>query len=273
MTTSTDSSPWVVATIDGRSVAIPALDVLEMLPMPPVTFMPGLPPNLRGVLNIRGGVMPLIDLRRLFGMPTSGQARDQLLEVLAGRRKDHEDWLAELDACVREGRPFTKATDPTQCAFGKWHAAFETSHPQLRMLLDEFVEPHTAIHALAHRALSAAEADGKEAGLKVVDHGRKTVYRRMIDLFDRANGAVSQAFTEIAIVVNSGDRPFAFSVDAIDALHKIDVAGGSDLLGMSPEDVARHGVRGVGHSKTDKRVVLLLDARVLADLSGGAKAA
>lgn len=273
MTTSTDSSPWVVATIDGRSVAIPALDVLEMLPMPPVTFMPGLPPNLRGVLNIRGGVMPLIDLRRLFGLPSTEHARDELLATLAARRKDHENWLAELDACVREGRPFTKATDPTQCAFGKWHATFETTNPQLRMLMDEFEEPHKEIHALAQAALSAVEEGGVDAGLKVVDHGRKTIFRRMIDLFERAEGAVKQAFTEIAIVVNSGERPFAFSVDAIDALHKINVAGGSDLLGMSPEDVGRHGVRGVGHSQSDQRVILLLDAGVLSDLSGGVRAA
>ena len=39
----------------------------EILPMMEVTKIPGLPPHILGVINLRGEVIPVIDLRRRLG--------------------------------------------------------------------------------------------------------------------------------------------------------------------------------------------------------------
>jgi len=49
--------------------AIPARQVREILDMVPVTRVPGAPACLDGVINVRGRIVPLADLRVLFGMP------------------------------------------------------------------------------------------------------------------------------------------------------------------------------------------------------------
>lgn len=44
-------------------------DVREIVPVPPVTRVPRAPPAVRGVVNLRGKILPVIDLRDLLGMP------------------------------------------------------------------------------------------------------------------------------------------------------------------------------------------------------------
>lgn len=52
-----------------EAFAIPARQVREILEMVPVTRVPGAPACLDGVINVRGRIVPLADLRVLFGMP------------------------------------------------------------------------------------------------------------------------------------------------------------------------------------------------------------
>jgi purine-binding chemotaxis protein CheW len=44
------------------------LKVQEIIGMVPITAVPGSPPQLRGVINLRGKVIPVLDLRRKLGL-------------------------------------------------------------------------------------------------------------------------------------------------------------------------------------------------------------
>jgi purine-binding chemotaxis protein CheW len=46
--------------------------VLEIIRMESVTRVPGTPDFIEGVLNLRGKVIPIMDLSKRFGMPPSG---------------------------------------------------------------------------------------------------------------------------------------------------------------------------------------------------------
>ena len=59
----------VVFTLNGDESAIPTEHVHEVLRMVAVTPLPGAPSWLAGVVNLRGRVVPVIDLRTRFGVP------------------------------------------------------------------------------------------------------------------------------------------------------------------------------------------------------------
>ncbi|MBI2568071.1 MAG: purine-binding chemotaxis protein CheW [Candidatus Schekmanbacteria bacterium] len=52
--------------LGGESYAVQILKVQEIIQMMPVTRVPRTPPFVRGVINLRGKVIPVIDLRRRF---------------------------------------------------------------------------------------------------------------------------------------------------------------------------------------------------------------
>jgi purine-binding chemotaxis protein CheW len=58
--------------LSGEFFAIDLRNVREVFEVEGVTPVPGMPAVLAGVANLRGVVMPLVDLRRLLGLPVSG---------------------------------------------------------------------------------------------------------------------------------------------------------------------------------------------------------
>src|SRR5690349_21738071 len=104
---------------------------------------------VRGVLEIRDQVVPLMDLRKRMGMQSSVEEIEEFCALMQQREQDHRDWLAELEASVRENRPFRLTTDPHQCKFGKWYDAYQPPNLTVEGLLKKFDAPHRAIHRLA----------------------------------------------------------------------------------------------------------------------------
>jgi purine-binding chemotaxis protein CheW len=66
----------------GEMFALDARQVREILDPVPVTRVPGAQPYVSNVLNVRGKVIPLADLRVRFGMPPASITSDSRFIVL-----------------------------------------------------------------------------------------------------------------------------------------------------------------------------------------------
>jgi len=60
-------SQFVTFALAGEMFAVPLAPVQEIIRMPPVAHLPLAPDALEGLANLRGRVLPIINLRRLFG--------------------------------------------------------------------------------------------------------------------------------------------------------------------------------------------------------------
>ena len=69
--------------LDRRSYAFPADRVVQVVQMVAISPLPGAPPVVEGVVNVRGTVVPVFDLRRRFGLPPRPIDPSQHLVILA----------------------------------------------------------------------------------------------------------------------------------------------------------------------------------------------
>lgn len=60
---------YLTFTLDGETYAVEINHVREVLDMIRITQVPNMPSFMRGVINLRGGVVPVIDLRDKFRLP------------------------------------------------------------------------------------------------------------------------------------------------------------------------------------------------------------
>jgi purine-binding chemotaxis protein CheW len=67
--------------VAGEEFAVDILAVQEINRMMPLTRVPASPPAVEGVINLRGKIIPVLDLRRRFGMPV-GERTDQMRIVV-----------------------------------------------------------------------------------------------------------------------------------------------------------------------------------------------
>lgn len=66
----------------GEAFAISAIIVSEILDMVPVTIVPNAPAFAPGLINVRGKVVPLVDLRVRLGMPCAANTIDTRIVVI-----------------------------------------------------------------------------------------------------------------------------------------------------------------------------------------------
>jgi purine-binding chemotaxis protein CheW len=58
---------YLTLTLSGEEYGLSVLHVREIIKMMAITAVPQVPPHIKGVLNLRGKVIPVIDLRIKFG--------------------------------------------------------------------------------------------------------------------------------------------------------------------------------------------------------------
>lgn len=67
-TPATSSNDYLTIALDEDIFALSVASVHEVLDPPPMTLVPNAPAHTPGLVNVRGNVMPLLDLRTRFGM-------------------------------------------------------------------------------------------------------------------------------------------------------------------------------------------------------------
>ncbi len=102
-------------TLEGETFALDVSGVREVLESIPVTRIPRTPPYMLGVVNVRGSVVPVIDLRLKLGMRVSEQSEGACIVVLElplpqglvvlGALVDSVQEVIELDASQVEPPP------------------------------------------------------------------------------------------------------------------------------------------------------------------------
>ena len=74
--------PWVVVRVGHARLALPSGVVREMLELPRVTHVPGLPSDAAGVITWRGRVAPVVDLRARLELPPRATAAGRRMAVV-----------------------------------------------------------------------------------------------------------------------------------------------------------------------------------------------
>lgn len=82
-----DEVALVITQLDGRRLALPLSHVLEVQRMVALTPLPEAPAVVEGVIDLRGQVVPVLDVRARFDLPPSTPSlSDQLVIARAGER-------------------------------------------------------------------------------------------------------------------------------------------------------------------------------------------
>lgn len=121
--TDTTSLPWsahgdlemLLFDVGGETFGLEAVKVQEILDLMPETVVPGADPLVGHVINFRGRVIPLVDLRQPFDMPPATTGRDNRIVVisqqigdtseLVGLRADRVNEVTTLSATDCEPPP------------------------------------------------------------------------------------------------------------------------------------------------------------------------
>ncbi len=126
----------------GEEYAITILQVTDIIECGVVTRVPGTPPWIRGVHNLRGTVVPVIDLAIKFGLPATGITRRTCVVIVELRVDDEAVIMGVMADSVHQVVDFTAEQIQPAPSFGpRVRASFllgmaSTSDARFVLLLD-----------------------------------------------------------------------------------------------------------------------------------------
>ncbi len=124
--------------VANEEYGIEILKVREIIGMLPITPVPGSPPVMQGVVNLRGKVIPVLSMRNRFGLPP-GEPHEHNVIIVVDAGDNGQIGLA-VDR-VREVAIFTAADTEPPPSYGmsidaSMVAALGKSQNRIRILLD-----------------------------------------------------------------------------------------------------------------------------------------
>lgn len=82
MTPASSISSYITFKLGDELFAIDVARVREVLDLSEITRVPTAPPYMRGVVNVRGSAVPVVDLRRKFGLPAAADTVNTRIVVI-----------------------------------------------------------------------------------------------------------------------------------------------------------------------------------------------
>jgi purine-binding chemotaxis protein CheW len=79
---------YVLFTLAGSRYAVSVPHVLEISSVPPVTPVPNVPTWVRGIVNVRGDILSVIDVRTFLGCAEAHQAEEHRMLVVKARGEE-----------------------------------------------------------------------------------------------------------------------------------------------------------------------------------------
>jgi len=222
-----DVTRYVVVEINKNMYGISTDSTVELMDSSSIqiTRVSHAPPYVQGVINHRGSIIPAIDTRSLLGFKSHEEGVNELEAMLNEREKEHVQWLVELKESIDTGAPFTKPTDPSKCAFGKWYNNLCSNEVLLEgmtrgdvgvnAIIMEFDKPHKKIHSIAKKVLKLVEEKNFAEAKQIVDDTWDNELGRMRELFKALVDAVRPIHTSMMIITEFGSQKIGLMVDEV----------------------------------------------------------
>ena len=253
---------WVLVKIKDSICALNSAKVESILLLEEdIIRLPGSNDIHLGIIRYRGGVLPIIDLRRMMGMIPHLVEQNEFEQMLEQRKQDHINWVAELERCVHCGDPFKLATDPHQCAFGKWYDHYKPTSQAIAFQLKKIDEPHRKLHETAHKALEYEKisdpAEREKYIQQVIQEEAKQYMRLVVDYLEETKKIFRSDHHRMVIVLADQNGSAGIMVDevlSVENLVPVSKGDHEELLGVQSY------VSQIAQRKTGASLVLVLDS-------------
>lgn len=256
-----DELPWLLFKVHENTYTINSSAVNGIMKIPDtITAIPEAPEMFKGIVNVRGDVYPVLDLRILFKIKSLEKEHEEFKEMLERRKEDHKRWISELNRCIETGEKFTLAKDPHDCAFGKWFYSFETSSSVLNFHMKKIEEPHRLLHETAEKALACLKkcSDCKNdiCLQRLLDTAKNEYVPEVLRLIDEAKDLFVNRYHKMIIVLTDGNEKMGIIVDEVLSVEQIEKISDKSSIQIFNN---RDHIIGVARSAKIKGDIIMLD--------------
>jgi purine-binding chemotaxis protein CheW len=136
-TEQTDVRQVLTFMLNGQDYGLELIGVQEIRGFTAITPIPNMPPHIKGVMNLRGSVLPVVDLRLKFGMPAAEYTKFTVIMIAHSAGKSVGLIIDSISDVVMASNENIQATPDFGSAFDtRFVSGLLKSNERLAILLD-----------------------------------------------------------------------------------------------------------------------------------------
>jgi len=233
-TNTSESNLWLTVSLSNQKYAVNCdyVDSIFQLQQD-ITGLPNAGGEIVGVINLRGMMLPLIDMRRLLGMETLEQEQLEFESMLHRYQEAHTNWVEELKHCMEDGCEFRLPTDPHACAFGKWYDSYKPDSQIVGFTLGKIGEPHRKLHESALKCIALKKKGDEQALNKLINEEVQSFADQVVGLIETTITNYRESYRKICIAISDGTSRLGIIADNVHMVGKIQKEYPLDKLNRS----------------------------------------
>lgn len=260
--------PYIIFKIKGSLYCVNGQYITTLLQLPKYELAPGSPANITGMFKHRGTVIEMFDLRTAFGIPSLAQECDDFAKMLDERKQDHIRWVDELERSAKADEPFTLATDPHKCAFGRWYDSFSCENNAVTFHLKKIDEPHRKLHEaaleVAHCSRQCETCSRSECLQNILKRVKEESMPLILSLLDETKEIFRSNIYHEMVLILSGNHNLGLVVDEVVAVEHI---SHSESVKDVPAIHASRFIAGVVERDETSELIFVLDVPAIVNAS------
>lgn len=241
--------------------SISSKHVKTIMQLPEYTAIPNSNPMICGVFMLREMTVPMLDMRKAFGMESVEEECDKFANEFESRKIEYMKWVNELRRCVAANEKFSLSTDPHQCSFGHWHDKYKSSHNMVNSHLKQIDLPHAKLHDAAAKIDEYMQAGNREKAEEVMNMVNEIYAPKMLRLLEEMEVVYRDAYRQMVLVLSDDKNTIGLVVDEVVSVEKLmDVGGEKTVKSFNNTDYITNVKKS---SKLDEIIIGLDDAKLL----------
>ncbi|MFH1135606.1 MAG: chemotaxis protein CheW [Pseudomonadota bacterium] len=262
---SMEEAHMVSFNLAGEEYAFDIAKVREILKVPEITAVPNVPEYVKGLFTIRNQLLPIIDLRRMLGLPELVTEYHLVLDrAMEEQRRLGEKIINDLEL----GRQSTSPPHPGKTWFGTWLSRYDTSSVEIEQGIKRLEKRREDFHLHAQEVIKSRSAvkDGAD-----VEPGKYVgaLSQNVLDVMMAVKQAVAEYHGEDqrVMVVEAAGLYVGYLVDSVNEVMRIPRTFIDDTPTMAASQ--RKEVKGVARLEEGGRLVMIMDEQTLVTREAG----
>ncbi|QSX06022.1 chemotaxis protein CheW [Sedimentibacter sp. zth1] len=254
--------PWILFEVNKNTYAVNSENVISIIKMTDeIISVPDIQNYIRGVIDLRGSIIPLIDLKIVFGEKSYDEIIADYKSMINIRKKEHTAWVNELENCIINSNEFTLCTDAHECNLGKWYYNYKPQNNSLQYHMKKLEEPHEKLHSYAleyNNILKNIKLVNKQEKIDAIfKEIKEELYPQIISLLDESIDTMKLNLKEMIVVLEYNNFKAGIIVDKVSSIENIENSfeqGDMDDLYYNTKYVT-----GIGKSEKSKKSVMKIN--------------
>ena len=215
--------PSIIFKVKDHFYSVNSANIAGIMQLPEYQKVPEAPPHVKGIFVLRGETVSMSDMRIIFGYKTLNDEFEEFKEMIEHRKNDHLRWAEELERCAETGEEFTLASNPHDCAFGKWYYSYKSENNVIKTHLRAIDQPHTELHEAAVKLKKYQQTGETKEIEKLINAVKEDYVPTVLKLLDETVEAFrTEVFHEMLLVFQgNGDRQLGIVVDEVVAVEDL----------------------------------------------------